>query len=225
MSEVLPPPSERVRAIEAMLFASPGPLRVKDLSEATGWDDELVSQDLQRLANALEGRGIELQRVAGSLRLVTSPETAPYVEKLLRVQTKKRLTRAQLEVLSVIAYKQPITRAELESYRGINCDRTLAQLVDLQLVRQMGRAEVPGRPFQFGTTPEFLSHFGLNSLNDLPPLEWAEERATGEQGMLEEEPGEALEPIRSREMDQLAEDLVKPTSGLKKLLARIQRKN
>ncbi len=214
--------TDRIRALEAMLFASPGPVRVKELAEATGWEPAQVSQDLERLGHQLQGRGIELQKVAGSLRLVTAADTAPFVEKLLRVQTKKRLTRAQLEVLSVIAYKQPVTRAQLEEFRGVNCDRTLTQLVDLQLARQVGRAELPGRPFQFGTTPEFLAHFGLDSLKDLPPLEWAEESVepTLESGEVEE-----LEPIRSKEMEQLAEDLVKPSSGLKKLLAKIRGKS
>ena len=144
--EILPAPSERVKALEAMLFASPGPVKVADLADACGWEKSVVDKDLERLERILDGRGIELARVAGSLRLVTAPEAAPYIEKLLRVQTKKRLTRAQLEVLSIVAYKQPVTRAQLESFRGINCDRTLAQLVDLGLVRQCGRAEMPGAP-------------------------------------------------------------------------------
>lgn len=216
--EILPAPSERVKALEAMLFASPGPVKVADLADACGWEKSVVDKDLERLERILEGRGIELARVAGSLRLVTAPETAPYIEKLLQVQTKKRLTRAQLEVLSIIAYKQPVTRAQLESFRGINCDRTLAQLVELRLVRQCGRAEMPGRPFQFGTTPEFLAHFGVDSLKELPKLEWAPEP--------EEEKEEApLAPIRSKEMEHLAEDLVTPSTGLKKLLEKIRRKN
>ncbi len=208
---------ERIRALEAMLFASPGAVKTVELAEATGWPPEQIKEDTVELQKQLEGRGIELARVAGALRLVTRPDQAEYVEKLLQVQTKKRLTRAQLEVLAIVAYKQPVTRAQLEQFRGINCDRTLAQLSDLNLVRQLGRADLPGRPFVFGTTPEFLQHFGIDRLSELPKLEWPQEESP--------KPAEpAPPPLRSKHMDELAEDISNPSSGLEKLLGRIRRR-
>ena len=207
---------ERIRALEAMLFASPGAVKTAELAEATGWPQEQIREDTAELQKQLQGRGIELARVAGALRLVTRPDQAPYVEKLLQVQTKKRLTRAQLEVLAIVAYKQPVTRAQLEQFRGVNCDRTLAQLSDLNLVRQLGRAELPGRPFIFGTSPEFLQHFGIDRISELPKLEWAAEEPP--------KPPEPPPPLRSKHMDELADDISSPTSGLEKLLGRIRRK-
>lgn len=207
---------ERIRALEAMLFASPGAVKTAELAEATGWPAEQIKEDTVELQKQLDGRGIELARVAGALRLVTRPDQASYVEKLLQVQTKKRLTRAQLEVLSIVAYKQPVTRAQLEQFRGINCDRTLAQLSDLNLVRQLGRADLPGRPFVFGTTPEFLQHFGIDRLNELPKLEWAPEEPP--------KPADPPPPLRSKHMEELADEITSPSSGLEKLLGRIRRK-
>lgn len=217
---VVPPPSERIRALEGMLFASPGPVRLIELAEACGWEKELVERDLERLAQTLEGRGIELQKIAGSLRLVTIPAVAPYVERLLKVQTRKRLTRAQLETLAVIAYKQPVTRAQMESYRGVNCDRVAQQLLDLQLAREVGRAELPGRPILYGTTPDFLNHFGLDDLAELPPLVT---HADPEEAAPEPEPGQ---PLRSPAMDAIADNLAgEPTTGLRKLLDKIRKKS
>ncbi|MBI3927139.1 MAG: SMC-Scp complex subunit ScpB [Armatimonadetes bacterium] len=213
----LPPPSERIRALEGMLFASPGPVKLTELAEACGWEKELVERDLERLVQTLEGRGIELQKVAGSLRLVTVPEVAPYIERMLKIQTRRRLSRAQLETLAVIAYQQPVTRAQIEAHRGVSCDRTLQQLADLQLVRETGRAEVPGRPILYGTSSDFLRHFGLNSLDELPALDSASEKPAAEA---------APEPLRRAAMQPIAEELAgEPSSGLRKLLNRIRGKS
>jgi len=166
---------------------------------------------------------LEVRKVAGAYSLLTRSEVAPYVERILQVQNKQRLTKVQLEVLSIVAYKQPITRPQLEEARGINGDRTLAQLVDLELVDQLGRAELPGRPFLYGTTELFLEHFGLSSLDDLPELEWDDTADDSEEFSLEESLEEEL-PIRSREMQQLAEDISGPSTNLQKLLAKIRKK-
>ena len=145
------------------------------------------------------------------------------MERILQVQNKQRLTRVQLEVLSIVAYKQPITRPQLEASRGINADRTLAQLLDLDLVSQVGRAELPGRPFLFGTTELFLEHFGLSSLEDLPELAWDDPAGELEEFSLEESMEEEM-PIRSREMQQLADDISGPSSNLQRLLSKIRKK-
>jgi segregation and condensation protein B len=165
-----PPPSERIRALQAMLFVSSTPVKISEIAEATGWDQRLVERDVERLQDLMEGHGLEVQRVAGALRLVTAPHVSGYVEKLIGVQTKRRLTRAQLETLAIVAYRQPATRAQVEAYRGVNCERLLAQLVELRLIREAGRAELPGRPYVYGTTSDFLRYFGLDNTEALPDI-------------------------------------------------------
>lgn len=209
-------------AIEAMLFASPTPLPLEEIAEAGEWSKREVEDYIERLRRNLRDRSLEVRKVAGAYSLVTKSEVAPYVERILQVQNKQRLTRAQLEVLSIVAYKQPITRPQLEEARGINGDRTLSQLIDLDLVSQVGRAELPGRPFLFGTTELFLEHFGLSSLDDLPELAWDDPGQEFEEFSLEDSIEEA--PIRSREMQQLADDISGPSSNLQKLLAKIRKK-
>lgn len=161
---------ERLAILEAMLFASPVPVKVEELTEASGWTAANVRKDLEELENALEPRGFQLERVADAYRLVTKGTQARFVEKLLGVQTRRRLTRAQLETLAIVSYRQPVTRAQAEALRGVSCERLLGQLVDLRLIREVGRAELPGKPIIYGTTPEFLRYFGLNSLHDLPDI-------------------------------------------------------
>ena len=210
-------------AIEAMLFASPTPIPAEELAEAGGWSKREVEDYVERLRRQLKDRSLEVRKVAGAYSLLTKSEVAPFVERILQVQNKQRLTKVQLEILSIVAYKQPITRPQLEEARGINGDRTLAQLVDLELVCQVGRAELPGRPFLFGTTDLFLEHFGMSSLDDLPELAWDEDEGDMTEFSLEESMEEET-PIRSREMQQLADDISGPSSNLQKLLAKIRKK-
>lgn len=209
-------------AIEAMLFAAPGPLHLEELAEAGNWTRKQTERAIDRLRRQLQGRALEVRKVAGAYHMVTRSEVAPYVERILQVQNKKRLTRAQLEVLSVVAYKQPVTRPQLESVRGLNSDRTLAQLVDLELVSQVGRAELPGRPFLFGTTDLFLEHFGLSDVDQLPELSWDDPEAEVREFSLEESMEEE-KPIRSTQMQALADDISGPSTGLQKLLSKIRK--
>jgi segregation and condensation protein B len=210
-------------AIEAMLFASPTPIPAEELAEAGGWTRREVEDYVERLRRQLRDRSLEVRKVAGAYSLLTKSEVAPYVERILQVQNKQRLTKVQLEILSIVAYKQPITRPQLEEARGVNGDRTLAQLVDLELIAQVGRAELPGRPFLFGTTELFLEHFGLSGLEDLPELAWDDPSEQYGEFSLEESLEEET-PIRSREMQQLAEDISGPSTNLQKLLAKIRKR-
>lgn len=209
------------KAIEAMLFAAPGPLHLEEIAEAGGWDKDDTERFIDRLRRQLRDRALEVRRVAGAYQMLTRSDVAPYVERILQVQNKKRLSRAQMEVLAIVAYKQPVTRAELEAARGINSDRTLAQLVDLELVAQSGRSELPGRPFQFSTTELFLEHFGLSDLSQLPELAWDDPEGDALSFSLEESLEEE-KPIRSREMQALAEDISGPSTGLARLLSKIR---
>lgn len=209
------------KAIEAMLFASPGPLYIQEIAEAGGWTKMEAERFVERLKRQLRERAIEVRKVAGAYQMFTRSEVAPYIERILQVQNKQRLTRAQMEVLAIIAYRQPMTRGDLEAVRGINSDRTLAQLVDLELVAQSGRAELPGRPFLYATTELFLEHFGLSGIEQLPELAWDETEPEAPSFSLQEA-ALAEEPLRSRPMQDLAEDISGPSSGLSRLLEKIR---
>ena len=163
-------PERRLSILESILFVSSWPLKVDDIHEATGWPAILIEQDLLSLADSYVSRGLELTQSGGAWRLTTSSFTAPWVERFLRSESKRRLSKAQLETLAVIAYRQPVTRAEIESYRGARSDRPLSQLEDLNLIKCVGRSSVPGHPIQYGTTADFLRYFGLNSLAALPEI-------------------------------------------------------
>lgn len=157
--------------LEAMLFAAGRPVAVESLAEATGTDVERVEAALARLEELLARHGLQLVRLAGGWQLVSRPEHAEAVRALLR-PAPERLTQARLETLAVIAYRQPVSRAEIEAVRGVDCQNTLRVLLDLELVELRGRRhDRPGRPLLYGTTSRFLEIFGLASLDDLPTLE------------------------------------------------------
>lgn len=162
------PPSDFVRAVEAVLFASDEPLSIDTIRGHVGEGD--VRQALAQLAQDYAGRGIELVR-RGERWLF---QTAGDLAHLLRRQREevRRLSRAAIETLAIIAYHEPVTRAEIEAIRGVQISKgTLDVLMDSGWIRPMGRREVPGRPLTFGTTPAFLTHFGLESRRDLPGID------------------------------------------------------
>ena len=160
-------------AIESILFVSGRPLEYDELRKLLDIDAALLDDGLQVLAQQLEsyGRGIRLQRLGTQVQLVTAPENAHYIAALLGLPMTARLTTAAMETLAVIAYRQPMTRAQIEAVRGVNSDRSLASLIQHGLVVEIGRAQTIGRPALFSTTPEFLQQFGLTSLAELPGSE------------------------------------------------------
>lgn len=163
---------EEIKAIaESLLFASGAPLSLRRLAEVIGVVQAEVKQAVARLQEEynVPGRGIFLAEVAGGYQFRTVPEHADYVRTLIR-EKPNRLSRAALETLAIIAYRQPITKAEIEAVRGVEVDGVLASLLTKKLVRVMGRKDVPGRPWVYGTTPQFLELFGLADLASLPPL-------------------------------------------------------
>jgi segregation and condensation protein B len=160
-------------AIESLLFVSGRPLEYAELRKLLDVDDEGLTSSLAMLNDQLEsqGRGIRLQRLGEQVQLVTAPENARYIAALLDLPMTARLTTAAMETLAVIAYRQPITRAQIEAIRGVNSDRAVASLVQHGLVVEIGRAQTIGRPALFATTPEFLQQFGLTGLEQLPRTE------------------------------------------------------
>jgi segregation and condensation protein B len=161
-----------MRALEALLFVSDEPLTSSIIAEALEVDRRTADTLCERLASELEDRaaGVVLRNVAGGWRLFTHPDTAPEVERFVLSSRQARLTKAALETLAIVAYKQPVTRHQISSIRGVNSDGVLRALQDKGLVEEAGREEAPGRPVLFATTPAFLERLGLPSLAALPSL-------------------------------------------------------
>ncbi len=164
---------ELVPVLEALLFAAAEPLTLAQLAEACECDPELVTAALARFGEELDaaGRGVRLVEEAQGWIVITRPEHAPYVARLLRGKKKMRLSRPALETLAIIAYKQPVTKAEVDAIRGVDSSGVLNTLLERELVTIRGRSKVIGRPLLYGTTGEFLSYFGLKDLTDLPRVE------------------------------------------------------
>jgi len=165
------------KIVEAVLFASPEPVPLARLEEVFAPDgvarDEL-RQALLDLAAECEDRGVELREVAGGYQLRTRPELGPWLARL-ESQKPVRFSRPALEALAIVAYRQPVTRAEIEEVRGVDCGGVLKTLLDKGLVRIVGKKDVPGRPLLYGTSKRFLEAFGLATLAELPSLHDIEE--------------------------------------------------
>jgi segregation and condensation protein B len=159
--------------IEAVLFVAGEPVDVSALGEALDVSEEELTGALAALESGydLDRRGIRLLRFGSGVQLGTRPQYAPYVERLLQPIQKQSLTQAAMETLAVVAYKQPVTRAEIEAIRGVKCDYSLQSLAQKRLICEVGRKDTLGRPFLYGTTDEFLRHFAISSLDELPSID------------------------------------------------------
>ncbi len=156
--------------IEAMLFVSAEPVATAQLAQALDVTASVVERGLKELEESLQARGLRLQRNAGRVQLTTAPELASLVETFLGLEAITHLSRAALATLAIIAYQQPVTRPQIDSIRGVNSDGMLKSLLGKGLILESGRTDGPGRPILYSTTPEFLQHFGLSSILELPPL-------------------------------------------------------
>ena len=166
---------ERVGIVEAILFVTGNAVEKKDICRAM----EISEAELEETLDALESgydferRGLRLLRFGAHVQLATRPDYAPYVEKLLQPVQKQSLSQAVMETLAVIAYRQPVTKAEIEQIRGVKCDYSVQSLVAKGLIEEVGRKETLGRPILYGTTDAFLRHFCLTSLSELPEIDFS----------------------------------------------------
>ncbi|MDD5120374.1 MAG: SMC-Scp complex subunit ScpB [Candidatus Omnitrophica bacterium] len=161
-------------AVEALIFASEKPITADQIKKVLGnLDASEVKKIIDELRNEYgsANRGMRIIEIAGGFQMITSSVFAPFLKKLFKNRYNEKLSKPALESLAIIAYKQPLTKAEIESLRNVNVDGVMKSLIDKNLIRICGRKKVPGRPFVFGTTREFLEHFGLKSLDDLPKME------------------------------------------------------
>jgi segregation and condensation protein B len=174
--------------IESLLFVSGEPLSAKDISKIIEcnleYTEELLNAMMVRYSDNL--RGIKLIKVNDMYQLVSKPENSEYIQKLLGKNSRQSLSQASLESLAIIAYKQPITRIDIDEIRGVKSDKAIQRLLERNLVKEVGRLEVPGRPIQFGTTDEFLRQFGLGDLKEMPSIELFSEGEEKEESQNEE---------------------------------------
>ena len=179
-----------VSALEAVLFASGDPISIDRLSQVFEKTPEEVEKLIKELEIKLEKNksGFTVVRLENTYQLVTREEYAPYIKKAFDIKRRTPLSPASLEVLAVIAYNQPVTRAFIEQVRGVDCSGVVSTLVEKGLIEERGRLELPGRPLLYGTTKTFLCSFSLNDLSDLPPIpkENPEVNDIGEQLKIEE---------------------------------------
>lgn len=205
---------EQLRSvIESLLFVAGRPLQITELRRLLAVDDKRLREAIAVLAEECEqsGRGIRLQCTSDLVQFVSAPENARYVAALLGMPTQAKLTTAALETLAVVAYRQPITRSQIEFIRGVNSDRALVSLIQYGLVVEVGRAATVGRPALFGTTPEFLGQFGLTSIESLPKPDLPELDAIAAQrasaagrirdaiGADEEQPSTSVPPLTEQQ--------------------------
>ena len=158
--------------IEAILFVAGEPVRVEELTKALGVTVRAVENEIIKLRDEYDfhQRGFTLKRFGHQVQLATRALYAQDVVHLLQPVQKQSLTQAAMETLAVVAYKQPVTRAEVEQVRGVKCDYSLQSLMNKELIMEVGRKDALGRPILYGTTENFLAHFGLTTLEDLPPM-------------------------------------------------------
>jgi len=160
--------------IEALLFVvGDDGLTIKQLSQLLGEPEELIVQTMEVLKTTYEedlARGLTIKEIAGVYQLITKSELADTIQRLVENPTVQSLSHASLEVLAIVAYKQPITRVAIEDLRGVKCERPIQTLASRGLIKEVGRSEGTGRAILYGTTKEFLNYFGLNSIEEMPPL-------------------------------------------------------
>lgn len=172
-------PMDLSARLEALLFVSAGPVTPARLAEVLGRSTADIEEGLRRLESSLTPRGLRVQRHSAGVQLTTSPLAAADVERFLNLESTVHLTRAALETLAIIAYRQPVTRPLVDSIRGVNSETSLHTLLRYGLIEETGRGEGPGRPILYATTQDFLENFGLSSLAELAPIEGPEAAPAG----------------------------------------------
>ncbi len=157
-------------ALESILFVAGGPVHLDTLAAVTGADPALIRQAIEVVRARTVDSGLLLQAVAGGYQIATRPDHAEVVKRFLQAEHAEKLTRGALETLAIIAYRQPITRGEIEHIRGVRSDWHIERLLERQLIREVGRRQTLGRPVEFGTAELFLRYFGLVDLSELPAM-------------------------------------------------------
>jgi len=203
-------------AVEALLFVSDKPISVDQIRESLQTvDPETIQQAIRSLQQEYSQRsaGLSIEEIAGGYQMVTRPAHAAAIRNFFKTRHKEKLSKPSLETLAIIAYKQPVTRADIEAIRGVNSDGVVTHLMDKELIKIVGRKDVPGKPYMYGTTRYFLEYFGLKSLKSLPTLEeFPDLQAPDIDQEMEVDPALALEESGA-DPDLLPESSPKPSSA------------
>lgn len=168
--------NEIPQILEAILFVAGEPVAVADLARALEVGEMEIMHAVEALERECERRGVTVRRYGDHLRMETRPEYAPYVERLLQPVQRQTLSQTAMETLAVIAYRQPVTKGEVEQVRGVKCDYSVQSLLHKGLIKEAGRKEALGRPILYATTDRFLEHFGISDIRELPPLPDVQEK-------------------------------------------------
>ncbi len=163
---------EKESIIEAMLFASGNAVKIQDIAEILDIDNKTVKELVKSINLRFdeENRPVTIREIDKGFQMCTRPQYHQYIRRLQEQKPKKNLSQSAMETLAIVAYKQPVTRIEIEKIRGVNSDHAVSTLAEFGLIEDIGRADLPGRPLLYSTTEEFLRKFGYSSLDDLPPL-------------------------------------------------------
>lgn len=200
-------------AIEAMIFVSGEPLAIRDIANNLELKEKNVEEILKEMMTEYEdeNRGIRLISINGAYQLVTKSENSDYLQRMLKKNKRHSLSQASIESLAIIAYKQPITRIDIDEIRGVKSESAIQKLVERGLIKDIGRLEVPGRPILYGTTDEFLRQFGLETLKELPSLDlYSDEETKSSMDVL----NKAIQEINSDESnDEEEKDLNSQIEG------------
>ncbi|MCB9708542.1 MAG: SMC-Scp complex subunit ScpB [Myxococcales bacterium] len=197
--------------IESLIFVADKPVTTTQLSKVAKASAKEINEALGELVGDYKGRGLELVEVSGGYQFRSSAHTSEYVKQFV-AQRPVRLTRAQLEVLAIIAYRQPLTRPEIEEIRGVDSGSALRVVLERALIKILGRKEEPGRPLMYGTTGFFLEFFGLPALKDLPTLREFSELSEESRALFERKSGESFDDVRDA-LERQAESAQLDTSG------------
>lgn len=184
-------------AVEALIFASEKPITLEQIKKVLEIpDNATINKIIEELKAeyVAQNRGIRVIEIAGGFQMITANNFAPFLRKLFKSRNSDKLSKQALETLAIIAYKQPLTKSEIESLRNVNIDGVMKSLLDKNLIRICGRKKIPGRPYVFGTTREFLEHFGLKSLQDLPKIE-------DFTAMAQEKQAQDIEPVTQADLE------------------------
>jgi len=185
-------PENLVAVVESLLFVAEEPPSVRQLAEATNVSKDAVEAALDEIESAATQRGLHIQRHGSTVRLVSAPESAQWVQRFLGLERPNKLSKAALETLAIIVYRQPVTRSDVEKIRGVGCDGPFHTLRLRELIESVGQTDAPGRPHLWGVTQYFLDHFGLKALDELPPLPGVSPTAQGKLSLADPPPPDLL---------------------------------
>ncbi len=229
MEQQIPPSENKRQIIEALIFASDEPLTVKQIqtimgsSEYTGLRFRIKEEEMLETIRSINeeyaqtNRPFRIIHIAGGYQCATQPEFADWLGRMIKEKSKRKLSQSVLESLSVIAYKQPVTKSELEAIRGVNADYAIHKLLERGLITIVGRAATPGRPLLYGTTNDFLKHFGINDLADLPKPREIDEILAEQSSEMEREILKRMGKTPEEIEEQLGSTVVSETGELKEI--------